>query len=99
MFAAAVFAATMRGCGVGRGVGAGVRVAGVPGSWAMSTIGGISASAVSTGDDVSSTVGAVKTMLTPTMAIAPVRPWAHTQEDSVIEIAWSIKAAGRAAVR
>jgi hypothetical protein len=38
-------------------------------------------------------------MISPAVAITPVRPWAHAQEDPVIEIARPIKAAGGAAVR
>jgi hypothetical protein len=102
MFATGMFAASVRGCGVGRsmgrGVGASVRVAGVPGGWAMSSIGGITASAVSTASDIPASSTTAEAMLTPTVTIAPVRPWAYAQEDSVIEIARPIKAAGRAAV-
>jgi hypothetical protein len=38
-------------------------------------------------------------MITPAVAIAPVRPWAHAKEDPVIEIARPIKTHGCASVR
>jgi hypothetical protein len=62
-------------------------------------IGCISASAVSANADVPSSPTAAEAMLTPAVAVAPVRPWSHAQENTVIEIARPIKAAGCAAVR
>jgi len=47
---------------------------------------------------VSSTLAA-ETMAAPTVAIAPSSPWAHAQEDAVVEVSWPVEAHGRAGVR
>jgi hypothetical protein len=54
---------------------------------------------VSTAFDVSSSTSAAEAMLTPAVAISPVRPWAHAQEDAAIEITRPIIATGCASVR
>jgi hypothetical protein len=33
-----------------------------------------------------------KAMAAPTVAVAPTGPWAHAQEDAIVEIAWSVEA-------
>jgi hypothetical protein len=38
-------------------------------------------------------------MATPTVAVAPAGPWAHTQEDATVEVFRPIKSIGRAGVR
>jgi hypothetical protein len=38
-------------------------------------------------------------MPTPAVAITPAGPWAHAQEDPVIEISWPVIAIGRAGIR
>ena len=92
--------ATARRCGMG-GTTAGLgTAAGAHGRCATSAIGCISPStAVSTAFDVDSSAAAAEAMLTPAVAIAPVRPRAHAQEDAAIEIAGSIIAHGCASVR
>lgn len=37
-------------------------------------------------------------MVSPTMAIAPARPWAHAEEDTVVEVAGAVKSDWRAGV-
>jgi hypothetical protein len=41
---------------------------------------------------ISSSAAAAETMVTPAVAIAPAGPWAHTQENAVVEVAWSVEA-------
>jgi hypothetical protein len=38
-------------------------------------------------------------MATPAVTIAPVGPWAHTEEYAVVEVPWPVKAHGRTVVR
>ncbi len=59
----------------------------------MAMVGSIAASAV-----VASAATPGEAMSAPAVAIAPPSPWAHTQEDPVIEISRSIVAIGRAGV-
>ena len=115
MFAATVFAATVRCCGVGCAVGRSIArcrrvgtvvVARASWGWAMSPVGRIRASAavltgavVASAAEVPSTSAAAETMLAPTVAVSPVRPWTYSEENAVIEIARPVKAARRAAVR
>jgi hypothetical protein len=47
---------------------------------------------------IASATTAGEAMAAPTMAIAPVGPWTHSQEDAVVEIAGPIKAAGGAGI-
>jgi hypothetical protein len=47
---------------------------------------------------VSSTTG-TEAMAAPSVAISPSGPWAHAQEDAVVEIARPVKAIGRTGVR
>ena len=65
---------------------------------ATPTIGSIG-TPVSTPSDVPSAATAVEPMFAPAVAVAPVRPGSHAQEDAVIEISRPIKATGCAAVR
>src|SRR5580693_138033 len=106
-----VFAAAMRCFGMGRAVGRCVMrrgrmgapvVVGVCRCWTTS-IRCVRVSGVSTGADVTASVvpassAAAEAMLTPAVAVAPVCPRAHAQEDAVIEISRPVKAAGCAAV-
>src|SRR5580704_2362487 len=48
---------------------------------------------------VASSAGTVEAMLTPAVAVSPMRPRAYAQKDSVVKIAWPVKAAGCASVR
>src|SRR6185437_268909 len=48
---------------------------------------------------IAASAGAIETMGTPPMSIAPVGPRAHAEEDSVIEVAGAIEAGGGAGVR
>src|SRR5580658_3780312 len=116
VFAASVFASTVRCRGVrstmrraivvccGPRSGTGPSMGCTAGSattrcygMATPTIGSVTA-AVSTAGDVPSSATAVEAMFAPTVAVAPVRPGSHAQEDAVIEVARPIKATGRAAV-
>jgi hypothetical protein len=54
---------------------------------------------VSPATDVPSASTMAEAMFTPTVAIAPVRPWTHAQENAVVEIARSIVTTGRAGIR
>lgn len=45
--------------------------------WPASTIACFTSAAVSTARDVASPSTAAKAMITPAVAVAPVRPWAH----------------------
>jgi hypothetical protein len=40
-----------------------------------------------------------KAMAAPTVAVAPAAPWAHAQEDAVVEVSGPVVAVGRAGVR
>jgi hypothetical protein len=106
--------ATMRCGSVGRIVGATTRSCGMDAATttvgaycrcASSTIGCIGTSTtVSTGagvvsSAVPSSAATAEAMSTPAVAIAPVRPRTHAEENAVIEIARPIKAHGGAAVR
>src|SRR5580658_1453519 len=93
MFLAAVFTATMRRCGMSLSMSA----VGVCRTWAPSTIRRIPSP--TTAGDVASTAASSEAILTPAMAVAPVRPRAHAQKDAVVEISRPVKAAGRASVR
>jgi hypothetical protein len=82
----------------GYGMAATVTAASADCRW--STIACISMpTAVSAARDVTPSSTTAEAMLTPAVAIAPVRPWAYAQEDPVVEIARPIKTAGCAAVR
>jgi hypothetical protein len=106
VFASAVFASAMRCRGMRGGVGCTMRsatmrccgMAACSDCRAMPTVGCIGA-AVSTAGNVPASSSAIEAMFTPAVAVAPVRPGAHAQEDAVIEIARPIEAARRAAVR
>jgi len=90
--------ATVGCCGTRSGMGRTARCATARRyCMATSTIGCITAS-VSTTGDVPSSATAVEAMFAPAVAVAPVRPGSHAQEDAVIEIARAIKTTGRAAV-
>src|SRR5271155_82339 len=98
MFATTVFAAGMR-CSRVRAV-----VLSDPRRRRTTSIRRIPASAVCPRTHVASSVvpasvPAAEAMFAPAMAVAPVRPWAHAQEDAVIEISRPVKAARRAAIR
>jgi len=95
---AAMFATAVRWRCMGPAI-----VDGVCWRWTTS-IGCIPVSGVTPGPHVSSSVvpassAAAEAMFTPAMAVAPMRPWAHAEEDTVIEISRPVKAAGCAAVR
>src|SRR5271155_4803843 len=95
MFAATVFAATMRSCGMrGCGVDAPAAVAGACGRWSTSPIGCVTASSV-----VPASASAAEAMPTPAVAVSPVRPRPHAEEDAVIEIAGPVEPARCTAVR
>ena len=111
MLPASVFASTMGccgmgstvrlatvGCGMRSGMGCTARRATMR-CYCMATpaIGSITA-AVSTACDIPSSATAIEAVFAPAVAVAPVRPRPHAQEDPVIEIARPIKATGRAAV-
>jgi hypothetical protein len=55
--------------------------------------------AVSMAADVGSSSTTVEAMTSPSVTIAPVRPWAYAKEDPVIEVARPIKTHGCARVR
>lgn len=38
-------------------------------------------------------------MMTPAMGVAPASPWAHAQENAVVEVSWAVEANRRAGVR
>src|SRR5580658_3520586 len=108
---ASMFAATMRRCGVGRTVSRCTMpsrcvcpVIVVDACCRRTTsIGCIPAPGVSARARVAASVvpassAAAEAMLTPAVAVAPVCPRAHAQEDAVIEISRPVKAAGCAAV-
>jgi hypothetical protein len=57
------------------------------------------AAVTTTAAAVSSSPATAEAMLAPAVPVSPIRPRADTQENAVEEIAWSIKTAGRAAVR
>jgi hypothetical protein len=59
----------------------------------------ISASAVSSAGNVPSSSTTSEAITAPAVAVAPIRPGAHAQENAAMEIAWTIKAAGCASVR
>jgi hypothetical protein len=48
---------------------------------------------------IPSSAAAAETMVAPAVAIAPAGPWAHSQENAVIEIAWSVEADWSTGVR
>src|ERR1700722_3156170 len=105
MMFAAVLASTVRCCGMRGGMGSAMlRVTmccfGMAACYYMATpaIRRIAAP-VPTAADISSSSGALKAMFAPAVAVAPVRPRTHAQEDTVIEIARPIETTGRAAVR
>ncbi len=87
--------AAPRCCGTRCGMGcAGTRCCGVGrATGIMSTISRRATSAV-----VSPSSSAAKTMAAPAVAVAPAGPWAHAQEDAVIEIAGPVKAIRRACI-
>jgi hypothetical protein len=70
----------------GSGVGPSVAGTHYRSAACTSTIGRETASAV-----ISSTTTAAETMTSPAVAIAPASPWAHAQEDTVVEIARPVK--------
>jgi len=47
---------------------------------------------------VASSAFAHKAMSAPAVAVAPTGPWAHAQEDAVVEVPRPVKAIGRARV-
>src|SRR5580658_718011 len=109
---ASMFAATMRRCGVGRTVSRCTMpsrcvcpVIVVDACCRRTTsIGcipapGVSARARVAASVVPASAAAAEAMLTPAVAVSPVCPRAHAQEDAVIEISRPIKAARRAAIR
>jgi hypothetical protein len=101
MFAASVFASTVRCSGVRGRMGLTMRCVTMCchgmasyARWATRIT-----MPASTAGNISSSSGAVEAMFAPAVAVAPVRPWTDAQEDAVIEIARPIKTTGRAAVR
>ncbi len=107
-----MFAAAMRRCGVRRAAGRSTMprrcvcpVIVADACWRRTTtIRCIPAPAVSARAHVSTSVvpasaATAEAMLAPAVAVSPVCPWAHAQEDAVIEISRPIKAAWRAAIR
>jgi hypothetical protein len=54
--------------------------------------------ATSSAAHIASTTGTTEAMTAPAVAIAPVGPWTHSQEDAVIEITRSIKTVGRTGI-
>jgi hypothetical protein len=87
---------TMRRCRVRSGVGS-APIAGAYYRCAArpSTIGW--GSVISTGIPASTAIA--EAMATPAVVIAPASPWAHAQEDAVIEVPRPVIANGRAGVR
>jgi hypothetical protein len=59
----------------------------------VAVVSGISASAT-----IASATTFDEAMSAPTMAIAPAGPRTHAEEDAVVEVAWAVKAIGRAGV-
>jgi len=57
-------------------------------------IGGISAAPT-----ITSATTFDEAMSAQAVAIAPAGPWAHAEEDAVVEVPWAVKAVGRAGVR
>src|SRR5580658_7959952 len=47
---------------------------------------------------ITSSAFAHKAMAAPAVAVAPPGPWAHTQEDAVVEVPRPVEAIGRASV-
>jgi hypothetical protein len=47
---------------------------------------------------ISSSAAINEAMTAPTMAVAPAGPWAHAEEDAVVEIAWSVEPDGCARI-
>src|ERR1700691_2918258 len=101
MFAASVFASTVRCSGVRGRMGLTMRCVtmGCYGMAAYSCRATRITMPVSTAGNISSSSSAVEAMFAPAVAVAPVRPWTDAQEDAVIEIARPIKTTGRTAVR
>lgn len=58
-----------------------------------------SSAVVATTTVISSATGADKAVITPTVAITPVRPWPHAEEDAVIEIPWPVVTVRGAGIR
>jgi len=48
---------------------------------------------------IASAAAITEAMAAPAVAIAPAGPWAHAQEDAVVEVPRPVKAIGRAGVR
>ncbi len=48
---------------------------------------------------IASAATVTEAMAAPAVAIAPAGPWAHAQEDAVVEVPRTVKANGRAGVR
>jgi hypothetical protein len=100
VFFATVRFAAVGGCGVGRAAvcrcGVGVMYGGVVDAGALPSPCG--RWPASTTFDVSSSSTTAEAMLTPAVAIAPVRPWSYAEEDPVVEIARPIKTTGGTAV-
>jgi hypothetical protein len=48
---------------------------------------------------IASATRTAEAMTAPAVAVAPVKPWAYTQEDAVVEIARSVKSVRRAVIR
>ncbi len=90
---------TMWCCGV-RVMCRGITMASAYYRYAVSMIrGGAMSTVISTDATVASASSAAEAMTTPAMAVAPIRPWAHAQEDAAIEVARSIIATGCTAIR
>ena len=81
---------SMRHSGV---VSVGMRCSRVIAAGKAAVIGGITASAA-----IASAAALDEAMSAPAVAIAPAGPWAHAEEDSVVEVTWSVKPIGRAGV-
>ena len=75
-------------------VSVGVRRPGVIAAGITAMIGCIAAAAA-----IASTTAVDEPMPTPPMTITPAGPWAHSQEDPVIEVSRPVKAIGRAGIR
>jgi len=68
--------------------------------WApgASAIFGMSAACIAPAGDIVASASSDEAMRAPAVAIAPVRPWANAEEDAVIEVARTVKAAGCALI-
>lgn len=82
-----------RGPGVGRGCASAVAAR----CRSASVTPAIGRGATSAG--IPSSATAAETVVAPAVAIAPTGPWAHSQENAVIEVAWSVEAIRSACVR